>query len=239
MNSLLTPRRRRGIEYLDDPKVDARVMRRSLRDVTVANRLFGGTRAVVAELESELRELRASGVCSATLLDVGTGLGDIPRRARAVADQRGVRLELLGIDSSQALALATCGGDLPCVCGDARDLPFPDASVDFAMCSQLLHHFDGDDALCVIRELDRVARRMVIIGELRRSWAAATGIWLASFVLAFHPVSRHDGVVSVMRGFTCDELESIIHKAVGTRAEVRNHLGYRITARWRPSGDPK
>lgn len=214
-------------------------MRRSLRDVTVANRLFGGMRAVVTELDSELRALRASDVAYATLLDVGTGLGDIPRRARQVAAERGLRLDLLGIDSSAALARATCGGDLPCVCGDARKLPFPDASVDFVLCSQLLHHFEGDDAVRVLRELDRVARRMVIIGELRRSWAAATGIWLASFVLAFHPVSRHDGVVSVMRGFTGDELSALVHRAVGAQPEVRKHLGYRITARWRPSGGPK
>ncbi|HJR40978.1 MAG TPA: methyltransferase domain-containing protein [Gemmatimonadaceae bacterium] len=239
LTSLLTPRRRRGIEYLDDPRVDGHVMRRSLRDVTVANRLFGGTRAIVSALDSELDALRASRATEATLLDVGTGLGDIPRRAQAVARQRGITLHLVGLDGSEVLARAASATHLPCARGDARHLPFADRSVDFVVCSQLLHHFDGSDGPCVLRELNRVARRMVIVGELRRSWAAAAGIWVASFVLAFHPVSRHDGVVSVMRGFTKEELRMIVREVLGVEPEVRNRLGYRVTARWRPLGDTK
>ena len=59
------------------------------------------------------------------------------------------------------------------------------------------------------------------------------------FALAFHPVSRHDGVVSVMRGFTREELRMIVREALGIEPEVHNRLGYRVTARWRPSGDTK
>lgn len=214
-------------------------MRRSLRDVQVANTLLGGSRAVEAELEPALDELARLGTTSATLLDVGTGLGDIPRRARTGAMRKGIALRVVGLDGSEVLAHAACGSDLPCVCGDARDLPFERGAVDFVLCSQLLHHFDCDDAARVLRELDRVARFRVIIGELRRSWLAAAGIWIASFPLAFHPVSRHDGVVSVMRGFTRQELGTVVRQAVGVEPHVRRRLGYRLTASWRPSGDPK
>lgn len=82
MTSLLVPRRRRDVEVLDDPRVEAGIRARSLDDVGRANRLFGGTRAVLAELA---RALGASKVDEATLLDVGTGLGDIPRHAVSMA----------------------------------------------------------------------------------------------------------------------------------------------------------
>ena len=102
------------------------------------------------------------------------------------------------------------------------------------ICSQVLHHFFDADAQQVLAELNRVARRRVIVSDLHRSRIAAAGIWIASFVLAFHPVSRHDGVVSVMRGFRADELRGLVESTVGQRPTVHYRLGYRVTASWTP-----
>jgi len=107
--------------------------------------------------------------------------------------------------------------------------------VDIGMCSQTLHHFDDAHATSVLRELDRVARVRVIIADLRRSWLAAAGLWLASFPLGFHPVSRHDGVVSIMRGYTDDELQRLVASSVGRAPIVRRRIGWRVTATWRPT----
>ncbi len=102
------------------------------------------------------------------------------------------------------------------------------------MCSQTLHHFRGDAASALLREMNRVARVAVVVSDLRRSWIAAAGFWLASFPLAFHPVTRHDGVLSVFRGFTSDELDETVHDAVGVHAPVTHRLGFRITTSWAP-----
>ena len=120
------------------------------------------------------------------------------------------------------------------LCGDARHLPIGNASVDVVTCSQLLHHFADDEIPDVLRELDRVAREWVVVADLRRSWLAACGFWLVSWPLGFHRVTRHDGFVSVLRGFTGDELARHVFEATGQRAEVRRRLGFRLTATWRP-----
>ena len=99
---------------------------------------------------------------------------------------------------------------------------------------KVLHHFGDEEALQVIRELDRVARVRVIISDIRRSWMAAGGIWIASFPLGFHPVSRHDGVVSVMRGYTPGELSELVTAAIGRAPAVRRRIGFRVTASWIP-----
>ncbi|HUO51230.1 MAG TPA: methyltransferase domain-containing protein [Gemmatimonadaceae bacterium] len=231
MLAALAPRRRRGAELLDDPDVNAAVRTRSLGDVARANALFGGAHAVLAELGLALARLPAA---RASLLDVGTGLGDIPRRAQALAARRGVALSAVGVDLAEALARAASGDGFAVACADARALPFPDASVDFVTCSQLLHHFDGEEARALLRELHRVARRLVIVSELRRSWPAAAGIWLASWPLRFHPVSRHDGVLSVLRGFRRGELGTLVRDAVAREAVVRDRVGFRTTAVWAP-----
>jgi SAM-dependent methyltransferase len=232
MNSPFTPRRRRGIEVLDDPAVDPRIRERSLGDVARANALFGGARAVLAELEIALRTLPSR---DATLLDVGSGLGDIPRRAVALAERSGVRLRAIGVDRAECVARTASGAGLSVVCASGLALPFRDRSVDLVTCSQLLHHFEDTDAIVLLREMHRVARHRVIVSELRRSWLAAAGIWLASYPLGFHPVSRHDGIVSVLRGFRAPELRALVGRAVARDADVRDRAGFRTTAAWAPA----
>ena len=232
MARLITPPRRRGVEYLDVPGVDPRLVRRSLADVALANTLFGGTRAVLLEVEAVLPELSSG----ATLLDVGSGVGDIAARAREIARRKGVDLSLVTIDMAETLAIASRARTGNAVRGDATALPFADRSVDVVMCSQTLHHFDDATATSVLRELDRVARRRVIVSDLRRSWLAAAGLWIASFPLGFHPVSRHDGVLSIMRGYAGDELRRLVTASIGRPPDVRRRMGWRVTATWRPAG---
>jgi len=230
VKDLLTPARRRGIEILDDPGVSVAIMRRSMRDVERANALLGGRRAVIAELREIFPRLGAS----ATMLDVGTARGDIPTAARFVAAEMGLTLRTIGVDISEALLSADGAGNDAVVRGDAMRLPIADASVDVVVASQLLHHFPADQACLVVSELNRVARRAVVVSDLRRSLVAAAGLWMGSFPLGFHPVSRHDGVVSVMRGFIPRELADIVEKALGHRPVVRRRLGFRLTATWMP-----
>ena len=230
MGASLTPPRRRGVEILDLPDIDPQVVTRSLADVARANALFGGISSAMKEIEDALEEVPRR----ATLLDVGTGLGDIPCRARSFAAEKGIDLTTVGLDSVLELARASRHAVNIAVCGDALHLPFADRSVDIVMCSQVLHHFIGADAARLLREMDRVERVRVVVSDLRRSWIAAAGLWLVSFPLGFHAVSRHDGVVSVLRGYTPEELVDTVLNAVGREPLVHRRRGFRITASWAP-----
>jgi SAM-dependent methyltransferase len=226
---MLVPRRRRGVEYLDDPATPPALRERSLRDVRRSNVLLGGSHAVMSELSRLFPSLGAS----ASLLDVGTGLGDIPARACLIARRQGVRLATFAVDEAESLARSSRVELDAAVCADARRLPFADDSVDVVTCSQLLHHFAEGEIPLVLRELQRVARHAVVVSDLRRSWIAASGFWLVSWPLGFHAVTRHDGFVSVLRGFTVPELARHVRTAVGHAPVVRRHPGFRVTATWR------
>jgi SAM-dependent methyltransferase len=229
---VLVPKRRRGYEVLDDPGTDPALRERSLNDVRRSNVLLGGRRAVLSELARALPALGSH--CS--LLDVGTGLADIPHASRELAARRGVTLTTYGVDEAETLARVTTHTLDASACADARALPFGDSSVDVVICSQLLHHFKDKEIPRVLRELHRVARRRVIVSDLRRSWVAACGFWMIAWPLGFHSVTRHDGFVSVLRGFTPAELSGHVQRSTGVRAEVRRHLGFRITAAWEKNG---
>jgi 2-polyprenyl-3-methyl-5-hydroxy-6-metoxy-1,4-benzoquinol methylase len=228
------PRRHRGVELLDDPSADGALAVRTLRDVARSNQWFGGTRAVIAELRPVIAAAARGEALS--LLDVGTGAGDIPERARRVARAAGVRLETMGVELTPALAEASRARAGGAVAGSGLALPFADRSIDIVTCSQLLHHFEGAEARRLLAEMQRVARRRVVVADLRRAWFAAIGFWVASWPLGFHRVTRHDGVVSVLRGFRARELAALVLEATGRSAAVRNRAGFRVTAAWSPAG---
>ena len=233
---MISPRRwaRASIELLDDPSADDATVLACLGDVARINRLFGGARAALGRLDDLFRMGRAG--ATLTLLDVGTGVGDIPAAAARLARRRGLDLRLLGVERHGAAAREAQrrNGVATCVANGCR-LPLPDRSVDYVLCSQLLHHFGADDAIRLLRELDRVARRGVVIADLRRSALAAAGIFLVSYPLLFHPTTRRDAVISVFRGFSVAELGGLC-RAAGVRPAVRRHAGFRVTAAWSPDG---
>ena len=231
MPGTLTPSRRRGVEYLDDPAVAETLRHRSHRDIAVANALLGGTRALLGELRATFAGVGPK----ATLLDVGTGTGEAMASARRFGAKHGVSLHTIGLDSDEGLARSSRELAQDAVCASALELPFADASIDIVTCSQVLHHFHGPDLPALVREMNRVARVRVIVSDLRRSWMAVAGLWVASFPLLFHPISRHDGIVSILRGFTVAELRELVYQTVGVEPTVRRRFVYRVTASWTPT----
>ena len=206
-----------GSELLDDPRADPVAVGKELRDIARLNAWFGGTRAVVRELEPFFeRSRRESGNGKRetwTLLDVGTGSGDIARAAVAPARRHGVELTPMGMDLSRTAARLARAGGLAVIVADGSWLPLGPRSVDVIVASQVLHHVPRAVAVRWIATFDRAARRAVVLADLRRSRAAMAGVWAASVGLAMSGVTRHDAVVSLKRGYTTGELDAMLQEA--------------------------
>jgi ubiquinone/menaquinone biosynthesis C-methylase UbiE len=223
-----TPPRRRGVEILDNPNTPPGIRERAMADVARSNKLFGGTRAMLGALYAVLPLLPRQ----ATMLDVGTGTGDIPARALDTARRRGVELTTIGLDESEDILRSARRAVTTTVAGDVLRLPLADHSADLVTCSQLLHHFADEDAHAVVAELHRVARIAVIIADIRRSRIAAAAFAIAGTALGFHPVTRLDGVTSVYRGFTATELRGLVESVTGRTPHVRRDAFWRLTVWW-------
>jgi Methyltransferase domain len=220
-----------GEELLDDPAADPAAVTESLRNISRANRWFGGSWAVRYGLQQALHGIPLG--TSLSLIDLGTGLGDLPRVAVGWARRRGIRLIPVGLERSRVAAALASRTGLPTALACAGAPPLRDKSVDVVLVSQLAHHLTSASVMHLFRTCDRLARRAVIIADLRRHSLAAPAFWCGARLLRFDPVTLVDGMTSIRRGFRPDELRDLLRRA-GVDARVRSRPGFRLVATWIP-----
>jgi 2-polyprenyl-3-methyl-5-hydroxy-6-metoxy-1,4-benzoquinol methylase len=224
--------RERRPELMDRLDVDRGQLSHSLRDLDAVNRWLGGRRTAV----SLVLDLAARvGGPMVTVLDIGTGGADIPLALVVEARRTGIRLRVTATDLHPgALEFARdatrSDPDVEVLPADALRLPFADASFDVALCTTTLHHFPEGDAVQALHEMARVARHGVVVTDLARSRAALAGAWiLARTAWRRHPITRHDGPVSVRAAFTPAELRALGARAFGEVPRVRREPIFRLS----------
>lgn len=225
-----------GAERMDEPDADPAELARSLADLRAVNRWLGGTRVAMRHLAGLVaRHPRRAW----RVLDVATGSADIPLAVARWMRARGLPCRVVATDLHPGtLAVAARAvahePDVETAPADALALPFEDGAFDVALCSTALHHFDdAADVVRVLREMHRVARVGGVVNDLARSRPALAGAHLlAATVWRAHPVTRHDGPLSVRRAFTPAELREHARRAGLPNARVVAHVPFRVALVW-------
>jgi hypothetical protein len=210
-----------GAELLDDPAADPATVAESLRNIARANRWFGGAAAVRFGLDRILRGLPPGS--SISLVDLGTGLGDLPRVAVRWGAARGIRVVPMGLELNRSAAALARSAGLVTAVGCAGAPPIRDKSVDVVPAS-VVHLF---------RTCDRLARCAVIVADLRRHPLAAASFWCGARLLGFDRVTLADGITSLRRAFSRAELRRLLTEA-GVAGRVYSRPGFRLVATWSP-----
>jgi SAM-dependent methyltransferase len=195
-------------ELLDGPTLDRAELRINLRELAMMNRLPGGRASSIAAIDQLV-----DGQREVTILDAGTGGGDMPlafvRHAANGTSWRVVALDVRPEVLKVAAARLDGREGMTLMLGDVRSLPLPDNAVDIAHASLVLHHLEPDDVAAALRELARVARRGVVINDLRRGIGAFAVTAALVIALARGQYTRHDGILSARRAYRVDELDRI------------------------------
>jgi ubiquinone/menaquinone biosynthesis C-methylase UbiE len=231
-----TPDRRDEPELMDAPGLPEAEVQDAYRVLRRINKHLGNLRTIRGEF---LRFVREDAVDDPEIivLDVGSGSGDILEAIGQMLPDRPVRVMALDRDTTAVTSARQRG--LSVVQGDALRLPFADRTIDLVIAVKFAHHFRGPSLDQLLGEITRVARHRVVILDIRRHWIAYWGFRAWSLVFTRNRLVRHDGPLSVLRGFTLEELRAWSTTIQGFRWSVRSSLGFQIAlVGRRAEGDP-
>ncbi len=217
--TFLLQERKRGPELIDLPpeSYSPSEYAGSLADIRKVNRYLGDYPAILGSLE-ELVPPVGSLAQPVKVLDVGTGSADIPAKIVRWARKRGMPISVTAVDNNplavgEAAAFTLEYPEIGVAVADAFSLPYETGSFDIVICSKTLHHFSEDDAVRLLKEIDRVAACGYIIMDLRRSRVAWMLITLLTRLFTLNRLTRHDGPMSVLRSYTVPELDAVAARA--------------------------
>ena len=209
-------------ELLDSDSCPPAEVEASLRDLSRINRWFGGVATTRRLIE---RVTSATGRKHFSVLEVAAGFGEVPKVAGQQLERKGITLDVTPLDRVPSHLLP---GNRAVV-ADALALPFPDSSFDLVSSSLFAHHLELPELARFVNEALRVSRCAVLINDLIRHPLHLALVY-AGFPLMRSYVSRVDGVASVRRAYTPDEMKTILSSAAQplARLEISRHFLFRM-----------
>jgi len=202
----------RETELLDDHDGDPAQVAPTLRNLASINRLLSGMPGLCAR-----HIVRDPGV--RTIVDLGAGGADLARWLSARLRGAGGDVRIVCIDSDPrvvAYARRQCASD-PAISvehGDVLDAGVVPDGADWIICNHLLHHLDDRGVRAVLRMAHARARRGFIFNDLVRSRLAAITFACLGAVAFRGGVTLPDGVLSIGRALTIDELTVLVGDAL-------------------------
>lgn len=180
-------------ELLEDPSLPEEVVASAYRDLAQTQRFLGNTRAILRRLMRDRNSIQK-------VLDIGCGQGALLEQIRS---EMGV--EVIGFDLRPAPSVS-----IPIMTGNAAIDPLPAADVALAVC--LVHHLSESDVILMIRNARKSCRRLILL-DLVRHWVPLTlfRLFMSPFL---HRINSADGITSIKRAFTPQELREIAQQAL-------------------------
>lgn len=234
----LVPPRSDQLELLEQGVGTAADVAVNLAEMTRINRWLGGYRALTRHLYPLITRAAAGETAvdqtALSLVDLGAGSGDTARMLAYWAQRKRLGLTVIPLDLEMR-HLNAASPDLHRISGihriqgDALALPFAADSIDFLISSLFLHHLAPQQIIDLLREAYRCARCAVVMSDLMRGHLPLAAFHLVRPVFARHPVTFHDGLLSVRRAYRPDELLTLARAAGFDQARVSVHFPWRMT----------
>ncbi len=234
MMNLTVPRRRFDPghpEMIDRADHEPGLLEKDLKNLRAINRFFGGYSVVKDFLAAAIERISPSATID--ILDLATGSGDHPVEIAKFVQKKGRAVRIVAVEKNpQTLKVAqrwTKGHpEISILQGDLLQLDFTDKSFDIVLCSLALHHFSNEEALFVVREMNRLSRVAFIVNDLHRSWVGAWTTWLYTHATTRNPLTLHDSTLSVLRAFTPEELRDMAFHAGVQNFEILRRPFFRL-----------
>lgn len=216
---------------MDQTDIPREKIFQALEELEKINQYFYGIRPTL----SALQNMVPSNQRSLSILDVGTGAGDLPVHILNWAKNQNINVEITGIDIlSSAVEYANKKtANFPQITIRNRNVFTLDEAntYDIVHTAQTLHHFHGKNLIQFLQQLHRLCRLGVIISDLHRHPVAWMSILGFTRIWSCNDMIRNDAPLSVRKGFTGNELSERIRSAGLPAPHLQRHPGFRWEVR--------
>ena len=201
---------------MDDLSLSGKALAQNLEELEVINRRLGGNGVVLNALGNLLKDSKVEDEVS--IVDFGTGGGDLPRVIAKWARKRKYKLQINGIDANPFMIefsrkKASPFPEIQFEGADIFSAQFQSRQFDISLCSLFCHHFTDEDLVGMFRQMADQSKIGFIVNDLHRHPVAYRGIQFLTWLFRGSHLVRHDGPVSVLRAFKKRELEALLEKA--------------------------
>ncbi len=205
-------RRSQAPEIMDDFDLKGAELRDALDKLAGINRFLGGNRLTLQGIGILARQNDRP----LKIVDFGCGDGDMLRQVAKWGRKKNVTLELVGVDANAfTISVAREKSALfPEITYECRDFLQEGNrfDCDIALFTLTLHHFKDDDLVPILEKSIRGARLGIVVNDLHRSPVAYRLFKVVCAIFRLNKMSREDGLVSILRGFSRKELEGYAKK---------------------------
>lgn len=217
-----------AIEEMDKPDCDPATLERTYAQFGLINRSVAGWhRTWARHIRPVLSTSRSN-----TLLDIGSGGGDVPRAFARWAARDGFTLEITAIDPDErAQAFASSQPTTPGLTfrqAFSSELVKEGAQFDVVTSNHVLHHLSPEELRGLLSDSERLSTRLALHSDIER-----TRIGFVLFSVATLPLRgsfiRHDGLTSIRRSYLAKELRAVVPEnwRVERQIPFRNLLVHR------------
>jgi ubiquinone/menaquinone biosynthesis C-methylase UbiE len=220
--TFLTPPRADAPELLDMGFGTPEDVQRSMNDLWRVNTYLGGKWTITRHLYPRL-------ACGMTVVDLGAGDAQIAAAVTRWAHQNDKTITVVPLDFSRRHMTNATGDAMYLLQADALCLPFAPGGVDYVMSSLFLHHFSPQQVISILCQSFKVARRGIIMSDLVRGHFNEFAWHVARPVFARSHITYHDGLASIKRAYTPDELLSLAREAGIRNAKLYAPFPWRMT----------
>lgn len=200
-------------EKMDQPDVDAGEIRQALRELEIINKFLGGYHVIKDALEKIKWDNHTM-----TIVDLGCGGGDLLCAIADWAEKSERKVKLIGIDWNPVMTefareRAANYRNIEFNTMSVHDDHLLNLNADIAMSSLFCHHFDNAELVKLIRRMNQIASRAVIINDIHRHWMAYHSIHLITALFSKTYLVKYDAPLSVARSLTRREWKNILFTA--------------------------
>ena len=197
-------------ESMDDFSMDNDGLITALDDIAKINQLLGGNSITLDGVKNLIKDIPKNR--EITILDFGCGSGDMLRMLSKYGKKYDLNFKLIGVDANKATIrhAEKCSEKFENITYLAEDIflyDFSKFSIDIALITLTLHHFKDEEILKLLKMIDSIVNKGIVINGLQRSNIAYRLFQAMIYIFRLEKMTANDGLISILRGFKKPDLK--------------------------------